>query len=307
MVNFTIILLERGSSMKVTDIWKSGKRPTVSFELFPARSPKAAENLEKTIDELVAVKPDFVSVTFGAGGSTREGSYQLVEKLKNAKGQEVIAYFTGYGLGPEDITAVLDDYQKLGVENILVARGDPPHGVEDFKPHPQSLPYASDLLSFIRPRYSFCIAAAGYPEGHIECESREKDIQYLKLKQDNGADYIIANYFYDNQYFFDFLERCRAIGINIPIMPGVMPIYSIQMMENLANLCGATITDKVRQGIAALSEGDKEALNNFGIEFAVDQCKGLIKAGVPGLHIYTMDRSSSAVGIVNRLRSEGVL
>lgn len=293
--------------MKVTDIWKSKQKPTISFELFPARSEKAAENLEKAIDELAALKPDFVSVTFGAGGSTREGSYQLVDKLKNEKGLEVIAYFAGYGLGPEDITAVLDDYQKLGIENILVARGDPPHGVEDFKPHPQSLAYATDLLAFIRPRYSFCLAATGYPEGHIECASLEKDIQYVKLKEDNGADYIVCNYFYDNQYFFDFVERCRAIGVKVPIMPGVMPIYSIKMMENLANLCGATITEKIRQGIAALPEGDQAALVNFGVEFAAAQITELVKAGVPGLHIYTMDRSSSAVGIVNSLRSNGIL
>ncbi len=293
--------------MKVTDIWNSSQRPTVSFELFPARSPKAAENLEKTIDELVVLKPDFVSVTFGAGGSTREGSYQLVKKLKNEKSLEVIAYFTGYGLGPEDIIAVLNDYQGLGVESVLVARGDPPREQKDFKPHPQSLPHASDLLPFIRPRYSFCLGAAGYPEGHIESESKEKDIEYLKLKVDNGAEYIISNYCYDNQCFFDFVERCKAIGIDVPILPGVMPIYSVKMMETLASLCGATITDGVRQGIAALFVGDKEAIVNFGIEFAVDQCKELVKAGVPGLHIYTMDRSSSAVGIVNRLRSDGIL
>ena len=293
--------------MRVTDIWNSSQRPTVSFELLPARSLKAADDLEKTIDELVALKPDFVSVTFGAGGSTREGSYQLVKKLKNEKGLEVIAYFAGYGLGPEDIIAALDDYRGLGVESVLVIRGDPPHKQKDFKPHPQSLPHASDLLSFIRPRYSFCLGAAGYPEGHIECESKEKDIEYLKLKVDNGAEYIISNYCYDNQYFFDFIERCRAIGIDVPILPGVMPIYSVKMMETLANLTGATITDGVRQGIAALPEGDKEAIGNFGIEFAVGQCKELVKAGVPGLHIYTMDRSSSAVGIVNRLRSDGIL
>lgn len=293
--------------MKVTDIWNSSQRPTVSFELFPARSPKAAEDLEKTIDELAALKPDFVSVTFGAGGSTREGSYQLTKKLKNEKGLEVIAYFTGYGLGPEDIISILDDYRDLGIESILVARGDPPREQKDFKPHPQSLPHASDLLSFIRPRYSFCLGAAGYPEGHIEAESKKKDIEYLKLKVDNGADYIISNYCYDNQYFFDFVERCKAIGIDVPILPGVMPIYSIKMMETLAGLCGATITDSVRKGIAALPEGDKEAIMNFGIEFAVDQCIGLIKAGVPGLHIYTMDRSGSAVGIINGLRSNGIL
>lgn len=293
--------------MKVTNIWESGQKPTVSFELFPPRSTKAAEKLEKAVDELVALKPDFVSVTFGAGGSTREGSRQLIEKLKNEKGQEVIAYFAGYGLGPEDITSVLDSYQGLGIENILVVRGDPPHDQENFEPHPQSLPHASDLIEFIKPRYDCCIGVAGYPEGHIEAESKEKDIEYLKLKVDKGAEYIISNYFYDNQYYFDFIERCRAIGIEVPILAGVMPVYSIKMMEMLAGLCGATITDELRQGIEALPEDDKEALVNFGIEFALRQCKDLLRAGVPGLHIYTMDRSISSVAIVERLRKEGLL
>ena len=290
--------------MKVTDIWTCGARPTVSFELFPPRSDKAAEKLEKTIDELVALKPDFVSVTFGAGGSTRKGSHQLIEKLKNEKGREVIAYFAGYGLGPEDITSVLDSYQQLGIENILVVRGDKPADQEDFKPHPQSLPHASDLIAFIRPRHDFCIGAAGYQEGHIEAESKETDIEYLKRKVDNGAEYIISNYFYDNRYFFDFVERCKAAGINVPILAGVMPVYSVKMMKMLSGLCGATITDQLRQAIAALPEGDKEALVNFGIEFAVRQCKDLLKAGVPGLHIYTMDRSRSAAAIVERLRRD---
>lgn len=288
--------------MKVTDIWKQRSRPTISFEVLPPRTPEAA----KEIDEVITLKPDFVGVTFGAGGSTREGSYQLVKKLKQEKGREVIAYFNGYGLGPEDITAILDDYQKLGVENVLVVRGDPPHDQKDFKPHPKSFPYASDLLAFIRPRYNFCLGAAGYPEGHVEAESKEKDIEYLKLKVDNGAEYIITNFCYNNHYFFDFI-RCKKIGINVPILPGVMPIFSVKMMEKLADLSGATIPDEVRQRISALPEGDKEALVNFGIEFAVEQCKELIKAGVPGVHIYTMNRSSSAMGIVNHLRRDGVL
>jgi methylenetetrahydrofolate reductase (NADPH) len=293
--------------MKVADVWTSSQRPTVSFELFPPRSEKAAEKIDGTIDELTALRPDFVSVTFGAGGSTREGSRQLIEKLKKEKGQEVIAYFAGYGLGPEDIIAVLDSYQALGIENILVVRGDVPHDQENFEPHPESLPHASDLMALIRPRYDFCIGVAGYPEGHIEAESKDGDIEYLKLKVDNGAEYIISNYFYDNRYFFDFIERCRAIGIDVPIIPGVMPIYSVKMMEMLAGLCGATITEQLRQGIEALPEDDKEALLDFGIEFAVRQCKDLLRAGVPGLHIYTMDRSSSSARIVERLRRDNLL
>ncbi len=293
--------------MKATDIWKPGNKPTISFELFPPRSEKAALSFEKALDELVDLKPDFVSVTFGAGGSTREGSYQLIEKLKNEKGLDVIAYFAGYGLGPDDITSVLDSYRDLGLENILIVRGDPPHGDEEFTPHPQSLSYATDIVKFVKTKYDFCLGAASYPEGHIDAESRDKDFEYLKLKIKNGAEFTICNYFYDNKFFFDFAKRCEAGGIDVPVVPGVMPIYSIKMMENLAKLCGATITDEIREGLSSLPEGDKEALEKFGIEFATSQCRELLKAGVPGLHIYTMDRSSSTVGIVNNLRSEGLL
>lgn len=292
--------------MKITDLWQPNKKPSLSFELFPAKSEKAAENLEKTIEELAALQPDFVSVTFGAGGSTREGSYHLVKKLKQDKGLEVVAYFACYGLGPEAIAEVLDSYHELGIENILAVRGDPPQD-ENFEPHPESLSHASDLVAFIRPHYTFCLGVAGYPEGHIDAPNKEKDLEYLKLKVAQGAEYIVCNYFYDNAYFFDFLERCRSAGITVPIIPGIMPIYSVKMMEMLAGLCGATITSEVRQGIDALPEGDKEALNAFGIEFAVRQCSALLEAGVPGLHIYTMDRSKSAVPIVNQLRENGLL
>ena len=292
--------------MRITDMWRPGRKPTLSFELFPARSEKGAARLAKTINVLADLKPDFVSVTFGAGGSTREGSRQLVGKLKDEKGLEVIAYFAGYGLGREDILAVLDNYWAMGVENVLVVRGDPPHD-EDFQPHPDSFSYASEILAFVRPKYDFCMGAAGYPEGHIDAPSKEKDLEYLKLKVDNGAEYIICNYFYDNEYFYDFIDRCQAAGITVPILPGVMPIYSVKMMENLASLCGATITEEIRQGIGELPEGDKKALNEYGIDFAVRQCADLIGSGVVGLHIYTMDRSKSTVGIVNRLRDDGLL
>ena len=293
--------------MRITDLWSTKKQPTISFELFPARNAEASEKLEKVIDNLAGVKPDFVSVTFGAGGSTREGSYQLVKKLKNEKGLKVIAYFACFGLGPDEIASVLDSYKDLGVETILAVRGDAPKELENFQPHPQSLPHASDLLAFIKSRYDFCLGGAGYPEGHIEAESKEKDLEYLKLKVQNGADYIIANYTYDNQYFFDFVNRCRSIGIGVPILPGVMPIYSVKMMESLSRVCGAVITDEIRKGLAALPPNDNQAVTDFGIEFAFRQCKELIQWGVPGIHIYTMDRSKTSVEIVNRLRKEGLI
>lgn len=292
--------------MKLTELWGSKGKPTLSFELFPARTEKAAANLEKAIDKLAALEPDFVSVTFGAGGSTRTGSRQLAEKLKQEKGLEVLTYFACYGLSPDEITSVLDDYWTLGIENVLAVRGDEPRD-GDFEPHPESLPYASDLVAFIKPRYDYCLGVAGYPEGHIDAESKARDLDFLKLKVENGAEYIITNYCYDNKYFFDYVDRCREAGIEVPILPGVMPIYSVKMLEMLAGLCGATITDEIRDGIAALPEGDTEALLDFGIDFATRQCAELIEKGAPGVHIYTMDRSKSAVGIVGNLRDQGLL
>ena len=292
--------------MKLTELWTSKGKPTVSFELFPARTEKAAANLDKAIDKLAALEPDFVSVTFGAGGSTRKGSYQLADKLKNEKGLEVLTYFTCFGLGPEEIISALNDYQALGIENVLAARGDEPREGE-FEPHPESLAHASDLIAFIRPKYDFCLGAAAYPEGHIEAASLDKDLEFLKLKVDLGADFIITNYCYDNRYFFEFLDKCHAMGIDVPILPGVMPIYSVKMMNVLAGLCGATITAEINDGISALPEGDTAALAEFGIEFTVKQCTELLEAGVPGIHIYTMDRSKASVGIVTQLRAKGLL
>lgn len=292
--------------MKLINLWHASRRPTLSFELYPPRSEKAAGKLDGVIEELCGLKPDFVSVTFGAGGSTREGSFQLVNRLKNDQHVEVLAYFAGYGLGPSEIKQVLDNYQSAGVENILVVRGDQPED-QSFVPHPASFAHASDLLEHLRPKYDFCMGAAGYPEGHIEAPSIETDMKFLKLKVDNGAEFIVSNYFYDNRYFSDFLDRCREKGITVPVVPGIMPIYSVKMLEILTNLCGATITQDVREGMVNIPEDDKEALNQFGIEFALRQCRELLKTGVSGLHFYTMDRSQSVVPIVNQLRKEKLI
>ena len=292
--------------MRLTEIWQK-KRPTISFELFPARTPEAAAALERVIDQLYYLEPDFIGITFGAGGSTREGSRLLVDKLLNDKEMEVVAYFAGYGLPPDYIHLILEDYQGLGVENVLVVRGDPPHGQPDFKPHPQSFAHASDLMAFIRPEFPFCLGVAGYPEGHIEAESREKDLAYLKLKVDQGAEFIITNYFYDNRFFFDFVANCRALGITVPILPGIMPIFSLKMLHQLAKLCGASIPPALADRLAALPAGDQKALLQFGIDFATEQCRELLQAGVVGLHFYTMDRSQATSAIVSRLRHEGLL
>ena len=291
--------------MRVTDLYES-KKPVISMEYFPPRNAKAAETFGTLVDNLSKLNPDYMSVTFGAGGSTRDGSYQTVKQIMVDKNLPTVAYIAGYGLSPDEITSVLDKYKNLGVETIFVIRGDKPRG-DDFNPHPDSLAYASDMIAFIKERYDFTLGCAGYPEGHVEAESLEKDIEYLKLKVDNGAEYIVAQYFYDNNFFFEYCKKCREAGINVPIIPGIMPVYTVKMTGMLSKVCGATITNEMQKRLDAVNADDKNAVLNLGVDFAVGQCRGLLKEGVDGLHFYTMDRSKSTTEIINRLKNEKLL
>ena len=286
---------------------QAGDKPVISFEFFRAKTEKAAENLEKVLDLLAETKHDYMSVTFGAGGSSREGSYELIDKLKKDRGLNVVAYIAGVGLGPDDLCAVLDKFKSQGIETVFVLQGDEPQGDVAFKPHPDALPHASDLLAFIKERYDFSLGEAGYPEGHINAESLEKDIEYAKLKQDNGAEYIVAQYFYDNQFFYDYVNRCRAAGITIPIIPGIMPIYSVKLLETLTNVCGSSIPKKVQEGLDKIPADDMDGVVQFGIEYATQQCRDLLNHGVPGLHFYTMNRGKSTNAIVTTLQNEGLV
>lgn len=294
--------------MRVANLYEnSGKHPVISFEFSRPKNEKAAANLDKALDSLTTLSPDYVSVTFGAGGSTREGSYELIDKLKNERGLNVVAYIAGIGLGPEEIIEAMEKFRSRGVETVFVVRGDAPTWDENYKPHPDAMLYASDLLKFIKSRYDFCLGAAGYPETHMEAVSPEKDLDCLKLKVDEGAEYIVAQYFYDNQFFYDYLNKVQAKGINVPVVPGIMPIYTVKMTENLANICGTTITEKIRNGLDSLPADDKEAVLQYGIELATDQCKDLLKHGVPGLHFYTMNRGVSIMSIMDNLKTDGAL
>lgn len=291
--------------MRVNKLYEN-KQPVISMEFFPPRNQAASEKFEGLIDTLSALGPDYLSITFGAGGSTMDGSYQTVKELVSQKKMPTVAYIAGYGLGPDEIRDVLDKYRDLGVETIFVIRGDEPK-TDDFTPHPDSFPYASDLIAFIKSNYDFTLGCAGYPEGHIEAQSLDKDIQCLKLKVDNGADYVVAQYFYDNDYFFDYVEKCKDQGINVPIIPGIMPVYTVKMTRMLAKVCGTAIIEKLEEKLNSVNSEDKDAVLKLGIEFAVEQCRGLLKQGVPGLHFYTMDRSKSTVEIIHQLRQEKLL
>jgi methylenetetrahydrofolate reductase (NADPH) len=291
--------------MRVDALYKN-KQPVISMEFFPPRNQAASEKFGGLIDTLSALHPDYLSITFGAGGSTRDGSYKTVKELVVQKKLPTVAYIAGYGLAPDEIREVLDKYRDLGVETIFVIRGDKPK-TDDFTPHPESFSYASELISFIKSHYDFTLGCAGYPEGHVEAESLDKDIQYLKQKVDNGAEYVVAQYFYDNDYFFNYVEKCKNQGITVPIIPGIMPVYTIKMTRMLSKICGSSIPEKLEKKLNSVNPEDTDAVLKLGIEFAAEQCKGLLRQGVPGLHFYTMDRSKSTVEIISRLKQESLL
>ncbi|MEW6076607.1 MAG: methylenetetrahydrofolate reductase [Thermodesulfobacteriota bacterium] len=289
--------------MKILQLYESKKASVISLEFFP---PKDAGAFEKTVDELALLQPDYVTVTFGAGGSTREGSYQTVKRLIEDKNLPVVAYIAGYGLGPNEITAVLDKYQALGIGTIFVIRGDKPREA-DFVPHPDSFNYAYEMLRFIRERYDFTLGCAGYPEGHIEAENLEADIEHLKLKIDSGAEYVVTQFCYDNSLFANYVEKCRARGITVPIIPGIMPVYSLKLTRTLTKLCGASIPESMKRLLDGLADAGSDTVLDFGIDQATEQCRGLLRQKVPGLHFYTMDRSRSTCEIIRRLKSDRLI
>ncbi len=291
--------------MRVTELYRK-KQPVVSMEFFPFRDDQSAEAFRTTVDRLSAENPDYMSVTFGAGGSTREGSYQTVHTVHVDKDLPCVAYIAGYGLSPDHITQVLDAYKRLGIETIFVIRGDRPKE-KDFIPHPDSFAHASDLIAFIRKQYNFTLGCAGYPEGHIEAQSLEKDIDFLKLKVDSGAEYVVTQYCYDNEIFFKYVEKCRQAGVDVPIVPGIMPVYTVKMTRALSKVCGTTITPALEQKLGAVHPEDKDAVLQLGIDFATEQCRGLLKQGVCGLHFYTMNRSRSTLEIIRTLKTENLL
>lgn len=285
--------------MRIADFYTQD-RPIISMEFFPYRDDNTRESFNTTVDELIGSAPDYMTVTFGAGGSTRDGSVQTVRSIIE-KSIPCVGYIAGYGLSPDEIRTVLDQYREAGLQTVFVIRGDRPRQ-DDFVPHPDSFSYAADLIAFIKKHYNFTIGCAGYPEGHVEAKNLKTDIQFLKKKVDNGAEYIVAQYFYDNQYFFDFVDKCRGQGIDVPIIPGIMPVYTVKMTRALSKICGTTITDPLEKKLADVNADDKSAVLELGIDFACQQCRGLLKENVGGLHFYTMNRSRSTREIIHRLK-----
>jgi len=283
-----------------SELWRDGK-PSISFEFYPARTEKGEAKLQETIDDLLGLSPDFASVTFGAGGSSREGSAQLLRSLLARNKTLVIGYLAAFGLAPADLKAVIDDYAAAGAASIFCVRGDEPE-VEGFIPAHDCLPHAADLVCLARQNCPLPLGVAGYPEGHVEAKDRESDWRFLGEKVSRGASYVISQYFYDNRYFYEFRDHCRKTGVTVPILAGVMPIYSAKLTRSLAGRCGAALTGEIEAAFACIDPEDKAGLEAFGVDLAVRQCRDLLAQGVDGLHFYTMDRSTSIRAILDRLK-----
>ena len=277
------------------------QRPLFSFEFFPPKDEKAAAQLVATIADLKMLKPDFVSVTYGAGGSTRIKTLDLVGKIKHEVGIEAMAHLTCVGHSKSDIRSILKDLSGRGIQNILALRGDPPRGETEFKPHPDGFHFANELAAEIAKSDVFCFGVAGYPEKHPEATSLEQDLANLKRKVDAGASFVTTQLFFQNAHYFDFVARARALGIRVPIFPGIMPVTNYSQIQRFSALCGATLSADLTQELEAV-QTDLEAVTRIGIHHAAQQCEELLHKGAPGIHFYTLNKSHATREILEHIR-----
>jgi methylenetetrahydrofolate reductase (NADPH) len=292
--------------MYIRDLFGSG-RPTFSFEFFPPRSAEAASQLERTISHLRPLEPSFVSVTYGAGGSTREKTLDIVTRIRRDTGIEAMAHLTCAGSTRDELAAVLQRLADAGVQNVLALRGDPPKGQLTFQAVEGGFSYASELVRFIRQRHGdqFSVGGAAYPEKHIECGNPAVDLMNLKRKIGEGIDFLITQLFFDNRRYFEFVERARKNGITAPIVPGIMPITNASQVERFTVACGATLPFDLAEELDR-RRADPAAVHRLGVEHAIEQCAGLLKGGAPGIHFYTLNRSHATVEIFEALRRMGM-
>jgi methylenetetrahydrofolate reductase (NADPH) len=280
--------------------------PCFSFEFFPPKTDEGVKDLQRVIGELSGLDPGFVSVTYGAGGSTRDRTVELVSELKKAGRIEAMAHLTCVGHTREELAEVLDRLVQAKVENVLALRGDPPRGQATFSVTPGGFRYASELVQFIRERdYPFCVGGACYPEGHIETASRDDDLKHLKRKVDAGLDFVITQLFFDNAFYFDFVERARRVGINVPIVPGIMPITGFEQVNRFVRLCGATVPMRLTLQMEKVKD-QPDAVMQLGVAHATVQCMELLARGVPGIHFYTLNKSPATRMIVSALKGRSV-
>jgi methylenetetrahydrofolate reductase (NADH) len=287
--------------MRIDQILSKGK-PVFSVEFFPPRTPEGVESLFETVAALEPLDPDFVSVTYGAGGATREGTVEIATRIKRDHGLEAMAHLSCVGETREGLTEILDRFEAAGIENVLALRGDPPRGEAEFKAPEGGLSSAAELAAFISEQYGFTVGGACFPEVHPEAPSLEADLAYLKTKVEAGARFLITQLFFDNRVYFKFVDAAREAGIAVPIIPGVIPIASYAQVARICELCDASIPTELSAAMDGLG-GDAEAETLLGVAYAAQQCEELLAGGAPGIHFYALNRAPGTRAVLSALRA----
>jgi methylenetetrahydrofolate reductase (NADPH) len=287
--------------MRIEQIIAQGDEPVFSFEFFPPKTEEGERNLRAALWALRELEPDFVSVTYGAGGSTRGLTLELTKWIKQELGIEAMAHLSCVGATRDELCVILDSLIEAGVENVLALRGDPPHGERSWTPHPDGLRYSSELVALIASRYPACVGAACFPEMHPEAVDMSSDLRFLKQKVDSGVSFLITQLFFDNDAYFRFVEEARAVGIEVPIIPGIMPITDVGQIKRFTDTCGASIPESLLRQLEARAPFPTEVLQ-LGVSYATLQCAELLARGAPGIHFYTLNRSPATRAILAALR-----
>jgi len=276
--------------------------PTLSVEFFPPKSQEGVEALVESASQVASRKPDFVSVTYGAGGSTRDLSASVSERMKNEVGLQVMPHLTCVGSTKEELASILDGFHLDGYRNIMALRGDPPKGQEAFVRTEGGFSHASDLVAFIKSRHpDICLGIAGYPEKHPEAPSLDSDLDALKIKADAGGSFITTQLFFDNSVFYRYMEKVRSRGILLPIVPGIMPVLSLKQIKRITQLCQSRLPESLENQLSQV-ESDPEAVQRIGVEWASAQIKDLLSNGIPGIHIYALNKANSAIELIDAAR-----
>ncbi|MGF1485045.1 MAG: methylenetetrahydrofolate reductase [NAD(P)H] [Opitutales bacterium] len=290
----------------ISERFDAGK-PVISVEFFPPKNEAGARQILRTAAALRPLKPDFVSITYGAGGSTRTRTIEYGELLKDIFDFEVMPHLTCVGHSRDDLREILARFHAAGFRNIMTLRGDPPKGDTEFKPHPDGLAYASELVELIRQEFpDFCLGVGGYPEKHPEAPSFKEDLNHLKKKVDAGGHFITTQLFFDNADYFTYVEACREIGIETPVLPGILPPVSHAQLEKFTAFCESKYPDALRERMLAAG-GDEEAAVEVGIDWAFAQMEELLERGAPGVHLYILNRQQAAITLIERLRQRDLL
>src|SRR3954463_14777242 len=288
-------------SMRIEQILDE-RQPVFSFEFFPPKTADGESNLRRALDDLKDDQPAFVSVTYGAGGSTRDKTVDIVKSIKQDYGIEAMAHFSLVGQSVDDLRRHLDEIAEAGIENVLALRGDPPQGETEWIAHPEGLHYSIELIELIKAEYDFCVGAACFPEGHPDATSPEEDLQYLKRKVDAGASFLITQLFFDNRDYFNFVEAAREAGIDVPIIPGIWPVTNFTQIKRIADMCKSRFPERFERELEERKD-DLDAVADLGVAYAALQSVELLAKGAPGIHFYTLNKSPATRAILAALRS----